>query len=33
MSLVIAMLIAYIPFFFWIWQEIQDQLKESNKTH
>jgi len=33
MGLGIAMLIAYIPFAFGIYYEIQDQVKESNTTH
>ncbi len=31
--LVIAMLVAYIPFFVWVYLEYKDQIKQQNKTH
>lgn len=31
--LVVAMLVAYAPFFKWMYDEYKEQIKQQNKTH
>lgn len=33
MSLAIAMIVAYTPFFYWVIVDWRQQVKESKKTH
>jgi hypothetical protein len=33
MGFLTAMLVAYIPFFHWVFHECKRQMKDSNKTH
>lgn len=33
MTLLHAMLLAYVPFAWWVWTEYQRQVREAEKTH